>query len=571
MSVSPDPVRPRPVTTGWAGRLPQAWAALLPLLLLGPALGRGYVLSYDMVWVPDLALRSDFLGLGSALPRAVPSDAVVAVLDEVLPGMLLQKLVLYGALLLAGLGYARLVEGPTVTRLAAVSLAIWNPFVVERLGIGHWPVLLGYAVVPWLVLAGRRIREEGTVTTSVWFLMPLGSLSASAGVVSAAVLLVCGLTRVRRTWVSLVALSLAVNAPWLVAGLRHTAIASGAGGYEEFALHGEGGLPAPLAALGLGGIWNAEVVPDSRGAALGWVSLLLLAGLAALGARSWYRRRRDSEATRLVALWLAGYALALVTWASPAFVAWLGDRVPGAALLRDGTRTLALCAPLVIGLVSSGVTVLWERAAGQAARIGLGLACVLLPVAVMTDAAWGLGGQLRPADYPGSWSAARRAMPQEAGDLVALPFTSYRAPVWNGGRKVLDPLGRYLVPNYVVNDELGVSGRPVTGEDPRVPEVEAALGRATPAARATALADLGIRWVARERDAPGAGDPAYDAEVAGTVVYDDTLLQVVRIEADPRSTETSTWSRAVLALAWATLLGVLLIGVLRLFRNAVSR
>ncbi len=571
MSVSPDPVRPRPVTTGWAGRLPQAWAALLPLLLLGPALGRGYVLSYDMVWVPDLALRSDFLGLGSALPRAVPSDAVVAVLDEVLPGMLLQKLVLYGALLLAGLGYARLVEGPTVARLAAVSLAIWNPFVVERLGIGHWPVLLGYAVVPWLVLAGRRIREEGTVPTSVWFLMPLGSLSASAGVVSAAVLLVCGLTRVRRTWVSLVALSLAVNAPWLVAGLRHTAIASGAGGYEEFALHGEGSLPAPLAALGLGGIWNAEVVPDSRGGALAWVSLLLLAGLAGLGARSWYRRRRDSEATRLVALWVAGYALALVTWASPAFVAWLGDRVPGAALLRDGTRTLALCAPLVIGLVSSGVTVLWERAAGQAARIGLGLACVLLPVAVMTDAAWGLGGQLRPADYPGSWSAARRARPQGTGDLVALPFTSYRAPAWNGGRKVLDPLGRYLVPNYVVNDELGVSGRPVTGEDPRVPEVEAALGRATPAARATALAVRGIRWVARERDAPGAGDPAYDAEVAGTVVYDDTLLQVVRIEADPRSTETSTWSRAVLALAWAALLGVLLIGVLRLFRNAVSR
>ncbi len=571
MSVSPDPVRPRPVTSGWAGRLPQAWAAVLPLLLLGPALGRGYVLSYDMVWVPDLALRSDFLGLGTALPRAVPSDAVVAVLDEVLPGMLLQKIVLYGALLLAGLGYARLVEGPTVTRLAAVSLAIWNPFVVERLGIGHWPVLLGYAVVPWLVLAGRRIREQGTVPTSVWFLMPLGSLSASAGVVSAAVLLVCGLTRARRTWVTLVALCLAVNAPWLVAGLRHTGIASGAAGYEEFALHGEGGLPAPLAALGLGGIWNVEVVPDSRGGVLGWVALLLLVGLAALGARSWYRHRRGSEATRLMVLWAAGYAMALVTWASPAFVAWLGDRVPGAALLRDGTRTLALCAPLVIVLVSSGVTVLWARAAGQAARIGLGVACVLLPVAVMTDAAWGLGGGLRPADYPGSWSAARRAMPQETGDLVALPFTSYRAPAWNGGRKVLDPLGRYLVPNYVVNDELGVSGRPVTGEDPRVPEVEAALGRATPAARATALADLGIRWVARERDAPGAGDPAYDAEVAGTVVYDDTLLQVVRIEAGPRTAEASTWSRAMLAAAWAAFVGVLLVGCVRLARNAVSR
>ena len=39
-----------------------------------------------------------------------------------------------------------------------------------------------------------------------------------------------------------------------------------------------------------------------------------------------------------------------------------------------------------------------------------------------------------------------------------LPFTSYRAPAWNGGRKVLDPLGRYLAPDYLADDELGVSG-----------------------------------------------------------------------------------------------------------------
>ena len=168
--------------TGAAALPVHLWTLLLPLVLLGPALGRGYVLSYDMVWVPDLALRSDFLGLGTSLPRAVPSDAVVAVLDELLPGMLLQKLVLYGALVLAGAGAARLVEGLSLpARLAAVSVAVWNPFVVERLWIGHWPLLLGYAVVPWMVLAGRRIREEGRIPVGVWFLLPLGSLSASAG------------------------------------------------------------------------------------------------------------------------------------------------------------------------------------------------------------------------------------------------------------------------------------------------------------------------------------------------------------------------------------------------------
>ena len=147
------------------------------------------------------------------------------------------------------------------------------------------------------------------------------------------------------------------------------------------------------------------------------------------------------------------------------------------------------------------------------------MGCVLLPLAVMTDAAWGIGGELRPTDYPASYPAARAALADAKGDLVVLPFTSYRAPEWNGGRKVLDPLGRYLEPNYVVSDELSISGRIVAGEDPRVPEVLEALRLADPEDRATALGRLGVRLVARERDAVGAGDPPYDAEVAGTRVY----------------------------------------------------
>ena len=175
--------------------LVRAWAVALAVLLLGPALGVGYVLSYDMVWVPDLALRPEFLGLGSGLPRAVPSDAVVAVLDEVVPGMLLQKVVLLGSLVAAGLGAARLAPaGSLVARLAAVSLVEWNPFVAERLLMGHWPVLLGYAVLPWLVLAVSRGRTAGRVPRAVWWLLPLGSLSAGAGLVSAVVLLAFGTT-----------------------------------------------------------------------------------------------------------------------------------------------------------------------------------------------------------------------------------------------------------------------------------------------------------------------------------------------------------------------------------------
>ena len=137
-----------------------AVAVVAALALLGPALGPGAVLTYDMVWVPDLALLRDTLGLGSGLPRAVPSDAVVAALDEIVPGLLLQKVVLLGALVAAGTGAARLVRAPLVARVAVVVLVEWNAFVVERLLIGHWPVLLGYGLLPWLLVLARRWRED---------------------------------------------------------------------------------------------------------------------------------------------------------------------------------------------------------------------------------------------------------------------------------------------------------------------------------------------------------------------------------------------------------------------------
>ena len=47
----------------------------------------------------------------------------------------------------------------------------------------------------------------------------------------------------------------------------------------------EGDLPAPLAALGLGGIWNAEVVPTSRTTFLSWIGLVAPAGARGGGRR----------------------------------------------------------------------------------------------------------------------------------------------------------------------------------------------------------------------------------------------------------------------------------------------
>src|SRR4051794_13045131 len=544
--------------TGRLRHLPAVWAVVLTVLLLGPALGPGYVIGYDLVWVPHLVLRSDFLGFATSLPRAVPSDAVVAVLDNVVPAQPLEKLVLLLPLVAAGTGIARLVGGSTTAQLTAVTLAVWNPFTAERLGMGHWTVLVGYGVLPWLVLAGRATRRTGRVPAHTWALLAVGSLSASAGVVSALTLLVSGWSsprRASRTDLTLVGCALAGNAPWLVAGLLHAGSATG-GGASVFSLHGEGHLPAPLAALGLGGIWNAQVVPTSRTTFLSWVSLFLLAGLAVIGARAWARR---PGSRRLLVLWGIGFGIALLTWLDPGPTDWLAAHVPGGGLLRDGTRTLGLCLPVYAGLPAVGV----EVAAGRAARGDVevrrlvAVAGALLPVLLLYDVAWGLSGDLRPADYPASWAVARSAGGLDGGDLLVLPLSAYRAPAWNHDRTVLDPLGRYLPPDYLAADALVVDGHTVPGEDPRVPRARSALALPTSPARTAALLDLGVQTVAVERDAAGTPAPRLDA----TVVSDQPDLLVLRLRGDATPREVPSSHRVAMGVAWTAYVLALVGGI----------
>ena len=547
------------------------WALALALLVLGPALGHGFLLVRDMVWVPDLALGADALGLGSGLPRAVPSDAVIAVLDEVVPGMLLQKLLLVLALAAGGVGAARLLDrddepAGLLVRLVAVTVYGWNALVAERLLMGAWPLLIGYAVLPWLLDAARRWRALDRLPRVLLVLVPLGCLSASAGLATAVAVLAGAAGKGRTTKALL--LVAAGNAPWLVAGLLHASSAtSDSAAAEVFALRGEGSVPAPLAALTLGGIWNTAVQPEARTGALGWVALVALVGLAAIGFRAWWRRTPGRERTALLVCWVTGWTLAVLTWLAPGAVGWASEHVAGAGVVRDGARALVLCAPLLAVLVAEGVGVLATKAPRErAARVALAVGAVLLPVALLPGLALGVGHRVEPADYPTAYDEARHLLEDRDGDVLVLPLSSYRAPAWNHRHLVLDPIGRYLRHDYVASDVLVVDGVPLSGEDPRVRDAARALAEPTPEGRSAALRRIGIGAVVTDRTAPGDPPP----EIAGETLLDEPDLWVTALdEVELRDVQTS-W-RLAMAAAWLIFLTPWALALLAAVRSLLTQ
>ena len=108
---------------------------------------------------PRACARTSWVS-ATALPRAVPSDAVVAVLDEVVAGQLLQKVVLLGTPGRRGGRAAAPGARPVARRPGWWPSPLMRVEPVRRRAarcIGHWPLLVGYAVLPWLVVTRRDV------------------------------------------------------------------------------------------------------------------------------------------------------------------------------------------------------------------------------------------------------------------------------------------------------------------------------------------------------------------------------------------------------------------------------
>ena len=425
-----------------------------------------------MLFVPREPFSAALPGL--APPRAVPSDLVMATVSRVLPADVAQKIVLLAIFVLACSGAAALLDRePLPARLAAGVFYAWNPYVGERLIIGQWALLLGYASLPWVlraVLAPDLDSRRGAARLALALLPAVVGGFAAMTVTALVAVPAALMTRSpRRAAVALASLAVG-SLPWLVPSLLHPVYVDPAS-VAAFAARAD----TPFGSLGsllmLGGAWNAQTVPRAYGGP--WSVLWLAAVIVALAAYVLIARpRRRWPGLGLAAV--AGLVIAAAGVTIPGrdvlrslIAAW-----PGFAVLRDAQQfvaPLALVEACGFGLAVAAVlnpvldarkperpvrteaaspvlavpeserpvraeaasavlavpeserpvrtapTVLAARESQRPVRAAtagtvLAVLALLAPVLLLPGLAWGAAGRLRPAWYPAAWLTTARTL-----------------------------------------------------------------------------------------------------------------------------------------------------------------
>jgi hypothetical protein len=511
-----------------------------------------------MVFVPREPFAAAVGGL--APPRAIPSDLVVATASRILPADVVQKLILLAIFVLACAGAAALLDrAALLPRLAAGVFYAWNPYVGERLIIGQWALLLGYAGLPWVlraVLALDLDSRRGVARLGLTLLPAIvGGFAAMAITALVAIPAALLSRRPRRAAVVLTALAVG-SLPWLIPSLLHPVYVDPAS-VAAFASRAD----TPFGTLGsllmLGGNWNAQTVPRAYGgpwSAL-WLAAVLIALTAYLLAAYSPTAGRPAAAPPSAApsrphRWpglglaaAAGLVIAVLGVTAPGrdllrslIAAW-----PAFAILRDAQQfvaPLALAEAVGFGLAAAGAMSsgpFWEKgkwaernrpvradATGAALAVRadaagtvLAVVALLAPVVLLPGLAWGAAGRLRPAAYPAAWLAAARSLDASParGSVLLLPWATYRTPPWNHGEVVLDPWTRLISRALIWNDGTQVGDVALAPDDPRARRLGRAIAGGGPLT--ATLRAAGVRFVLDDADGP---DPAIAARLPGSAV-----------------------------------------------------
>jgi hypothetical protein len=478
-----------------------------------PFLGGGRLFLLDWSIGPTTPIVSvNTLGLYGGLTSGVVGSMLTGILNWALGAASTWMLYLL-FFPTAFLGISRLAGGSYASRISAGVLYTLNPFVFNRLFVGHIDLLIGYALLPFAVLSAFHLEGplwRYALRVSLWWagltaitphfawiygvvVFVIAVVAASKGALRDSVV------RLVTTVISFFVMSMYLLLPHLATTLatqngQSSLVLYQSSGDPRFGLFGN--------VAGLYGFWRLGPGPTlPKNLISGW-PFLYFAILLVAATGAWVAIRRTTSisgdqarlselnteatstsvllpseghdvgsehpanralvATSLLVVGVVGYFLALGSQGpTGALFRWCYVHVPFFAIMREPQKflmLLALAYAVFFGWGISHVARLATSAKGTRAATAALVLGVALPLGYTPTMFNGLSAQIAPSHVPSPYLHANALMGTGPGNVLALPWHLYLSYPFTNNRVVANLTPSLLNRNVISGDNVEAGG-----------------------------------------------------------------------------------------------------------------
>ena len=441
---------------------------LLSVAVCAPWFNGGRLLLLDWSTAqPTQLFPSQLLGLHGGLVSGYPFGFFVNVLLRLFGvfGSIIPVIIFFP---IASIAIGRLIPGQKIGKLAGALLYCVNPFVYDRIFVGHLGLLLGYALIPFaflsLLFVGSSVRRFNGIKLGIWWTALIGCSPHFLWIfgIPLGLFLVLNLT----TWK--VTKSLLVAVGFVVLTNLYIVIDARAGGIDQriginnliaYRTLSDPHLGLLANVVGLYGFWRLGPAL-AKNLITGWPLVLL--GILVVAGSGFYGaiKRRSSFST---STWTRRNLLFILLCGILGILLAMGDQgptgsvfrfaylhVPFFVVMREPQKFLMLWAMVLALGFGMGIGGLKQAMRDGRVQKLLFIVILALPIIYQPLMFWGLSGQVQTSHYPKSWYSVRSMINDRQGALLALPWHMYLAFPFTGHRVIANPISQFFGGNVIV-------------------------------------------------------------------------------------------------------------------------
>ncbi len=476
--------------------LPCIIFGLLSLVILGPLLTRGYVLSLDMIFTPHTIYTGHAYGLeewfttSSAVGSAsTPFFMFIQGLSRIIPVWLTEKLILFLVIFLAGLGAYRLLCSKGLGAYFAGILYMINPFTYSRFMAGQWSVLWEYAFTPFAIKAFITLLEKTTIKNAI----VVAILSTLVGLVQVQGFLLlflfylvilaaktikvrCSIREIFLLYKYVIFSSIIfflLNTYWLVPFLstkNNILNQINTSDIIFFTSKASSLFGVVFNTASMHGFWRSAYISIQNTFSIWWILFIIILFLSIFGFISYFKDRRIGWLVISCGIaWLVSLALAVGAandMTKPIFE-WLWQHTPLFSVFRDSQKFVALLCLAYASLGGLGFYRMVELLRERRKRIYhvvfiiFTLLTMTIPL-IYTYPIFGFYGQLRTVDYPKEWYDINEYLKRDRDDfnVLFLPWHLYMDYSWlpNKDKRLGNPGQQFFQKPVIAGDNIEIPG-----------------------------------------------------------------------------------------------------------------